>query len=75
MLTWKRLRLPSLLLILSAMSGCVTGSTGLVVGDYCRIAKPIGYDSARDSAATVKEVEEHNSKWVCVCEGDCPQKP
>jgi hypothetical protein len=62
-----------LLPILCATSACVSGSTApLVVSDYCRIAKPIGYDSTRDSAATIKEVEDHNSKWVCVCDKDCP---
>lgn len=53
------------------LTGCVTGSTA-IVGDYCRIAKPIGYDSKTDSSETVKEIEAHNSKWVCVCESDCP---
>jgi hypothetical protein len=53
----------------------VTGSTApIVVSDYCRIAKPLSYDSARDSAATIKDIEEHNSKWVCLCEDDCPKK-
>ena len=61
-----------LLTILSATSGCVTGSTALV-GDYCRIAKPISYDSKADTAETVKEIESHNSKWACVCDGDCPR--
>ena len=56
---------------LLVLTGCVTGSTALV-GDYCRIAKPIGYDSKTDSSETVKEIEAHNSKWVCVCESDCP---
>lgn len=61
--------------ILFVMSGCVHGSTApAVVSDYCRIAKPISYDTERDSAETVAEIEEHNSKWVCVCEDDCPQK-
>ena len=61
------------LLILCATSGCATGSTApLVVSDYCRIAKPIGYDSRVDSAETMKAVEAHNSKWVCLCESDCP---
>jgi hypothetical protein len=59
-------------LILSATSGCVTGSTALV-GDYCRIAKPISYDSRADTADTVKAVEAHNSQWACVCDGDCPR--
>lgn len=53
----------------------MTGSTApIVVSDYCRIAKPLSYDSARDSAATIKDIEEHNSKWVCLCEDDCPKK-
>jgi hypothetical protein len=67
-----RLRPLLLLTILSATSGCVTGSTALV-GDYCRIAKPISYDSKADSAETVKAVENHNSKWACVCDWDCPR--
>jgi len=54
------------------LTGCVTGSTALV-GDYCRIAKPIGYDSRTDTAETVKEIEAHNSKWACVCDRDCPK--
>ena len=53
------------------LTGCVTGSTALV-GDYCRIAKPISYDSKTDTAETVKAIEAHNSKWVCLCESDCP---
>jgi hypothetical protein len=67
-----RLKPLLLLTILSATSGCVTGSTALV-GDYCRIAKPISYDSKADSAETVKAVENHNSKWACVCDNDCPR--
>jgi hypothetical protein len=59
-------------MILLVLTGCVTGSTALV-GDYCRIAKPIGYDSKADTAETVKAVENHNSKWSCVCENDCPR--
>ena len=69
----KRLKPLLLLPILCATSACVTGSTA-VVGDYCRIAKPIPYDSKVDSPQTVKDIEAHNSKWVCVCEGDCPLK-
>ena len=61
-----------MLTTLLALTGCVTGSTALV-GDYCRIAKPIGYDSRKDTAETVKAVEAHNSQWVCVCENDCPR--
>jgi hypothetical protein len=57
---------------LLALTGCVTGSTALV-GDYCRIAKPISYDSKADTAETVKAVEAHNNQWACVCDGDCPR--
>jgi len=57
---------------LLVLTGCVTDSTALV-GDYCRIAKPIGYDSRADTAETVKEIEAHNSKWACVCDRDCPK--
>jgi len=53
------------------LTGCVTDSTALV-GDYCRIAKPISYDSKTDTAETVKAIETHNSTWVCLCESDCP---
>lgn len=63
-----------MLTILFALTGCAIASTApAVVSDYCRIAKPIGYDSRSDTEETVKEIEAHNSKWVCVCEGDCPE--
>jgi len=68
----RKLILPFLPLILFGMSGCVTDSTALVVSDYCRIAKPIAYDGAKDTPETVVEVEAHNTRWVCVCEDDCP---
>ena len=68
-----RLRLLWTLTTLLVLTGCVTGSTA-IVGDYCRIAKPIGYDSKVDSPETVRDIEAHNSKWVCVCENDCPEK-
>ena len=71
MRTWKRPRPPWLLLTLIATSACVTDSTA-VVGDYCRIARPISYNTQLDTAETVKEIETHNSQWVCVCENDCP---
>lgn len=58
---------------LFVMSGCALGSTvPATVSDYCAIAKPIGYDGGNDTAATVKQIEAHNSQWVCVCEHDCP---
>lgn len=68
-----RLRPLWTLTTLLVLTGCVTGSTA-IVGDYCRIAKPIGYDSKVDSPETVRDIEAHNSKWVCVCENDCPEK-
>lgn len=68
-----KLKMLSASLILLATSACAGGLTApVVVSDYCRIAKPIGYDSTADTSATVAEVEAHNSRYVCVCEGDCP---
>jgi hypothetical protein len=62
-------------LILSATSGCVTDLTEHApVNGYCRITKPISYDSKVDTPETVRQIEEHNSRYVCVCEGDCPSK-
>ena len=57
-----------LCLILSATSGCATASTVPVANSYCRIAKPITYDTTKDTPDTVAQVEAHNSQWVAVCE-------
>ena len=72
----KKLRPLLPFLMLPAMTACVAGSTGGVaaVSDYCRIAKPIGYDSGKDTPETVSAIERHNSEWACVCEHDCPGK-
>ncbi|OQW33946.1 MAG: hypothetical protein A4E20_12005 [Nitrospira sp. SG-bin2] len=73
-----KLKLLWLLTIPLALSGCVTGSIArapATVSDYCLIAKPIGYDSTKDTPETVKAIEAHNSQWVCVCEKDCPARP
>jgi len=69
-LNWARLL--SSFLILSATSGCATVSTA-PVNSYCAIAKPISYDATKDTVETVKEVETHNSVFVCLCEQDCPK--
>ena len=58
-------------LTLSALSGCVTDST-VPVNSYCAIAKPITYDATQDTPETVAEVEAHNSRFICLCEQDCP---
>ena len=69
--TWVR-RL-SLCLTLCALSGCATVSTALVpANSYCAIAQPLGYDTVKDSPETVAAIEIHNSKWVCLCESECP---
>jgi len=58
--------------ILTALSGCATVST-VPVNSYCAIAKPISYDATKDTPETVKEIEAHNSAFVCICEADCPK--
>jgi hypothetical protein len=58
---------------LSVTSACAHVSTPPpATNSYCAIAKPIFYDSRVDSARTVKQVEEHNSVWACLCDSDCP---
>ena len=70
---WLKLKLLWLLPILSVLNGCATGLTVAgkpqIVSDYCRIAKPITYDTIKDTQDTVQQVEAHNSQWVAVCEG------
>ena len=61
----------SLCLTLTVTSGCATVSTA-PVNSYCAIARPITYDSAKDTRETVASIEIHNSKWVCLCESECP---
>ena len=68
----KKLKRLAALSILSGTLGCASGSPAPVVSDYCRIARPILYDPALDSKETVKMIEDHNSRYVCVCENDCP---
>jgi hypothetical protein len=65
-------KLPSLLLILSALNGCATVST-VPANSYCVIAKPITYDVTKDTSQTAREIEAHNSIFVCLCENDCPK--
>lgn len=70
----KKLRLLSVLLTLSATSGCAHVSTDPVpLNNYCSIAQPIYYNSKVDTPDTVQQIEKHNSKWACVCESDCPK--
>ena len=59
-------------LTLCVLGGCATVSTA-PVNSYCAIAKPISYDATKDTVETVKEVETHNSVFVCLCEQDCPK--
>lgn len=69
--------LTMLLPILFATSACENVSDvvrpTVVEGDYCRIAKPIYYDYEKDTPETVAQIERHNSRFVCVCEQDCPR--
>jgi hypothetical protein len=52
----------------------VTGSTGRApVNNYCVVASTISYDSRADTPETVAQIEAHNSRWVCLCEQDCPK--
>ena len=76
MQTWLRQRSLWTLTILLVLTGCAGALTGTeIVGDYCRIAVPITYDSKVDTPDTVTQIETHNSRWACVCDNDCPKAP
>ena len=67
-------RLLSAFLILSMTSACATALIDPApINSYCKVAHPISYDSVKDTPETVKQIEDHNSRWVCVCENDCPK--
>ena len=63
---------PMLIPVLLATAACTTVSTATDSG--CRIFRPMTYSALRDTPETVRQARAHNSKWVCLCEGDCPEK-
>lgn len=72
------LRSTSLLLLIPiTTSACALGLTPPqpipAAGSFCAIAKPIFYDSKADRPATVEQIEAHNRRFTCLCEGDCPK--
>ena len=67
-------KLLSAFLILSVTSACATALIDPApINSYCTVARPISYDSVKDTPETVKQIEDHNSRWACVCENDCPK--
>ena len=54
-----------------AISACQTVSTDV----SCTALGPLTYNTAKDTKATVEGIKKHNSKWVCICEKDCPKRP
>ena len=64
----KAMLIPALL----ATAACTTASTGTDAG--CRVFRPIHFSARGDTPETVRQVKAHNSKWVCLCEGDCPKR-
>ena len=52
------------------VAGCGIGFGGPTPGEYCLIAEPIRFSDA-DTSETKREIDRHNSKWVCVCEDEC----
>lgn len=58
--------------VLLATAACTTASTGTDAG--CRVFRPIFFSARSDTPETVRQVKAHNSKWVCLCDGDCPKR-
>lgn len=55
----------------SVISGCATNT--VVTDTSCSVFGPITY-SSRDTTDTVRQINEHNSVYACVCDKDCPKK-
>ena len=64
----KAMLIPALL----ATAACTTASTATDAS--CRAFRPIAFSARGDTPETVRQVKAHNSKWVCLCEGDCPER-
>lgn len=61
-----------LLLVLLTLSGLLGCKADLPATDsFCLIARPI-HDSRLDTPETRQQVLEHNARWACLCEKDCP---
>ena len=74
---WQRPETLPTLLILTAITilillpGCASVSSA--ASEFCQIAEPITWAEA-DTQETRQQIHRHNAKWMCVCEGDCPEK-
>lgn len=53
------------------LAGCASVSSA--ASEFCQIAEPITWAEA-DTQETLRQIHRHNAKWLCVCEGDCPEK-
>jgi hypothetical protein len=63
---WRRLLAAAAIPL--GLSGC-GGSTA--VHDFCLIYEPI-YAAERDTPQTLKQIDEINGKYECLCRDDCP---
>src|SRR5690606_7668962 len=62
--------LTAILLMMITLPGCASVSS--VPSEYCAIAEPITWAEA-DTQETLQQIHRHNAKWLCVCEGGCPE--
>lgn len=72
----RKLKLLCVCLMTLGLSACahVLTDPEVPLNDYCRIVKPIFYDSTKIAdPELLRAVEDHNSQWACVCENDCPK--
>jgi hypothetical protein len=63
---WRRLLAAAAIPL--GLSGC-GGNTA--VHDFCLIYEPI-YAAERDTPQTLKQIDEINGKYECLCRDDCP---
>ena len=66
MRTFKKLKLPAVLLMTFPMAACATNIAGIDTG--CRSFKPIIW-SKIDSTKTQRQVVKHNAAYDAICKG------
>lgn len=66
---WQLMPVP-ILLLLSACAHVLTEpvETPRPQADFCTLYEPVSYDSVKDTAETVAQIEPNNAKWLVLCD-------
>lgn len=58
-------------MVIAIMPSACAIDSGVPTSDYCRIYRPITWTEA-DTVETVRQITRENAKYVCICDGECP---